>query len=290
MPRCVCTLLMVLVGSLVLAAPASVCAQQSPQQAEPPAQPARKAKKPRARQPEPQLDEEDQLSPRQLDQRPAARPARQPEPARAEPPASAQPPAAALPPELPAAAKAAVPPRVAEPARVITCSAPFGKEASHLKLAQRFDSRNITYTEVDGPDGSKMRASVLYPNDPKRRLELVWQNEASRSVTHLIVINGQSTWAGPKGVRLGLTLAALEKINGKPFKMSGFDQPDGGSVTDWQGGALDSLPGCRMGLRLAADAKAPEAARSEAAGKELMSSDAPIKAVKPVVAEILFGF
>jgi hypothetical protein len=290
MPRCVCTLLTVLVGSFLLAAPGAVLAQQPSQQVEPSAQPAKKAKKPRARQPEPQLDEEDQLSPRQLDQRPAARPARQPEPAQAEPPPAAQPPAAQPPAPPPAAAKAAVPPRTAEPTRVVTCSAPFGKEASHLKLAQRFDSRNITYTDVDGPEGSKMRASVIYPNDPKRRLEVVWQNDASRSVTHLIVINGQSTWAGPKGVRLGLTLAALEKINGKPFKVSGFDQPNGGSVVDWQGGALDSLPGCRMGLRLAADAKAPEAARNEAAGKELMSSDAPIKAVKPVVAEILFGF
>ena len=135
-----------------------------------------------------------------------------------------------------------------------------------------------------------MRASVLYPNDPKRRLEVVWQNEAARSQTYLIVINGQSTWAGPKGLRLGLALPALEKINGKPFKISGFDQPNGGSVIDWQGGTLESLPGCRLGLRLAPDAKAPAAARSEVNGKEFMSTDATMRAVKPIVAEMLFGF
>jgi hypothetical protein len=283
-------LLIVLAVGVAVGTPAPVSAQQpSAQQAEPPAQPARKAKKPRARQPEPELDEADQLSPRQLEQRPATRPARPVDPARAEPLAGSVP-AAAPPAGAPATEARPAPARAAEPARVVACTGPFGKEASHLKLAQRFDSRNITYAEVEGQEGAKMRASVLYPGDPKRRLEVVWQNEASRSQTYLIVINGQSTWAGPKGLRLGLGLAALEKINGKPFKISGFDQPNGGSVIDWQGGGLESLPGCRLGLRLAPDAKAPEPARSEVNGKEFLSSDAPMRAVKPIVAEILFGF
>ena len=34
---------------------------------------------------------------------------------------------------------------------------------------------------------------------------------------------GQSTWTAPKGLRLGLPLAALEKLNGKPFKLIEFE-------------------------------------------------------------------
>ena len=134
-------------------------------------------------------------------------------------------------------------------------------------------------------------ASVLFPNDPKRRLEVLWNNEGSRSDTNLIVINGQSTWTGPKGLRLGLPLAALEKANGKPFKLSGFDQPNGCSVSDWEGGALDKLPGgCKVGIRLAPDVKATEAARNEVLGNEFASNDAKMRAVKPIVAEIIFGY
>jgi len=144
---------------------------------------------------------------------------------------------------------------------------------------------------VDGPENTKLMASVLFPQDAKRRLEVLWNNEASRSETHLIVINGQSTWSAPKGLHLGLALAALEKLNGKPFKLSGFDQPNAGSVTDWQGGALDKLPGgCRVGIRLAPDAKATEAARNDAQGKEFASNDAKMRAVKPIVAEIILGY
>jgi hypothetical protein len=230
-------------------------------------------KRPRTRA-QPALEEEDQLSPRQLDQRAPARPARPARPAEQ--------------PDQSAPARAQ---RSAEPPRAIGCSGVFGKESSHLKLATRFDSRNLAFTEVDGPEGSRLMASVLFPNDPKRRLEVLWQNEAARSDTHLIVINGQSTWTAPKGLRLGLALAALEKLNRKPFKISGFDQPNGGSVSDWQGGALENLPGgCRLGIRLVPDAKATEAARNEVLGTEFMSSDANMRAVRPIIAEIIIGY
>ena len=178
-----------------------------------------------------------------------------------------------------------------QPGRTLACSGVFAKKSGHLALATAFDSRNVAFTEVDGPDGTKLMASVLFPKDPKRRLEVLWQDEASRTETALIVINGQSTWTGPKGLRLGLPLAALEKLNGKPFKLAGFDQDNGGQVLDWQDGALAKLPGgCTVGVRLVADPKAPEGARGEAAGKQLMSSAAGVRALRPNVAEIIFGY
>ena len=105
------------------------------------------------------------------------------------------------------------------------------------------------------------------------------------------MITGQSQWKGPKGLRLGLALAALEKLNGKPFRLSGFDQPDGSAVLDWQGGALATLPGgCKVGIRLAPDKKAAADLLAAAAGKELLSNAATVRAVKPVVAEIILGY
>jgi hypothetical protein len=160
-----------------------------------------------------------------------------------------------------------------------------------LALAGAFDSRNVVFTEVDGPEGSKLMASVIFPKDPRRRLEVLWQDDASRTDTALIVINGKSTWSGPKGLRLGLSLAALEKINGKPFKLAGFDQDNGGSVLDWQDGALAKIAGgCTVGVKLVPDAKVPAEAREKAAGKELLSSDPNVKALRPTAAEVIFGY
>jgi hypothetical protein len=60
-------------------------------------------------------------------------------------------------------------------------------------LATAFDSKNVTFTDVEASDGSKVPASVLFGNDPKRRLKVWWSNPAGRRDIHLIVINGQST-------------------------------------------------------------------------------------------------
>lgn len=202
----------------------------------------------------------------------------------------AAPPKSAAP--KPAAPKSDVPKPAPAAANAIACSGVFAKDSTHLKLAIKYDSRNIVFGDVDGPDGSKIKASILFPSDPRRRLEVLWNNEGSRSDTSIIAINGKSQWVAPKGLKLGMPLAAVEKLNGKPFKIGGFGADGQASVLGWEGGALSSLPGgCKVGLRLAADSKAPPDARSAVTGdKQLLSNDASLRAVKPAVAEILIGY
>ena len=89
-----------------------------------------------------------------------------------------------------------------------------------------------------------------------------------------------------------MTLPELEKLNHKPFKIKGFDKDGVATVSDWDGGALATLPGgCKSGLSLHADPKVSADALSElTADKEYSSSDDAIRAVKPVVTEILIGY
>jgi hypothetical protein len=211
------------------------------------------------------------------------------QPAQQQQPRQAQP----APQADPAAPKPAPKPRVAAaPAHTIACNGVFARDSNHLKLAIKYDSRNIVFGEVDGPEGSKIKATILYPNEPKRRLEVIWNNDAARTDMSLIAINGQSQWVAPKGLKLGTPLAMLEKINGRPFKLSILGEDGSVSVTGWEGGALTSLPGgCKVGIRLTADSKAPPDARGALNGqKELLSNDANLRAVKPTVAEILIGY
>jgi hypothetical protein len=211
----------------------------------------------------------------------AAQPAPKRPPARANAPTNAEP-------SQPQAKK----PAPHGPANVVACSGVFAKDSTHLKLAIKYDSRNVVFGQVDGPDGTKIPASIVFPNDPRRRLEVLWNNEAARTDTSVIAINGKSQWIAPKGLKLGLAIAALEKANGRPFKLTGFGADGAASVLGWEGGALSSLPGgCKVGIRLFADSKAPQEARNAVGGdKELMSSDAGVRAVKPAVGEILIGY
>jgi hypothetical protein len=176
-------------------------------------------------------------------------------------------------------------------AREVTCRGPFGADSGHVRLTQVFGLPNVVVAEVDGPGGSKLPASVLFPKDPKRRLEVLWKNNSTRVGLQVVAINGQSAWTAPRGLKVGMPIAAVEKINGKAFKITGFGA-EGSSTADWQGGALLNLPGgCKVAARFIMDGRAPADARQRmSASQELDSSDPGVRAVRPTVAEILIGY
>ena len=208
-----------------------------------------------------------------------------------QPPRQAQP-APQADPDAPRSAPRPAPRPRAAAGNVVTCGGVFVKDTTHLKLAIKYDSRNIVFGEVDGPDGTRIKATILYPNEPKRRLEVIWNNDAARTDLSLVVINGQSQWTAPKGLKIGIPLATLEKINGRPFKLGAVGADGSASAIGWEGGALTSLPGgCKVGVRMVADAKAPtDGVGAVSAQKEMLSNDASFRALKPKIAEILIGY
>jgi hypothetical protein len=125
---------------------------------------------------------------------------------------------------------------------VVACSGAFARDSNHVKLTIAYDPKNVDFGEVDVGPGKSM-ASIIYPNDSKRRLEVWWSDPDTRKDLYLIAINGSSTWTGPGGLRLGLSLADLEKLNRKPFKLRGFDKDNTVTVSDWDHGALAALAG-----------------------------------------------
>jgi hypothetical protein len=227
---------------------------------------------------QPRINPEDELSPSQI-----AQPMPPPEPAAGPPPAPARHSAAG---PRPATAAAGAPPAHAGKT-VVECSGPFAKDSGMLALAVTYDSRNMIFTQ-ETVQGAQVGVTVLFPKDPRRRLEVWWRN-ANRTGTYLIDIAGKSIWSGPKGVKLGLTLDQLQKLNKKPFKVSGFDQSGVSTVTDWAGGEFAALDGgCKAGVSLHANVKTADAALP--AKDQYSSEDPAMRALKPTVSEILIGY
>jgi len=236
---------------------------------------------------DPDLDANDQLAPSQV---------RQPMPAAVATPTGGEMRVRAAAHSANAAAEPDVTAKPSQPSHaakqyVIACSGVFGRDSSHSKLAMAFQSHNVAFTQVDAPSGKAM-ASVLFAKDPKRRLEVWWSNPASRTNTHLIVINGKSDWIAPGELHLGLTLAELEKLNGKPFKLSGFDNAGVATLTEWNGGRLAALVGgCKVGLSLHAAPTTPASALAGLpANREFSSADSTMRAANATVSEILVAY
>jgi len=184
------------------------------------------------------------------------------------------------------------PPAAPATPHTVACSESFGKDSSHLKLAMGFGFTNVTATDVKAEDGTKIAASVISPDDPQQRLEVWWINATSHSGTYLIVITGQSDWTAPGGLRLGLTLDELEKLNHKSFKLKGFDKNGVATISDWGGGELASLAGgCKSGVSLRADPKvSAKIIGALLPNKEYASSNSQMRAAEPTVSEILIGY
>jgi hypothetical protein len=180
----------------------------------------------------------------------------------------------------------------AEAKNVLQCEGAFARDSSHAKLVQAFGKSSVVFTDVDSAEGATVKASVIYPDEPHRRVEVLWHDEKARSRPATVRVDFRSQWRTVRGLRIGSELADVEKANGKPFKLLGFDWDFGGRVSDWQGGALAAVPGgCDFRLAFNPWADAPEAERDRVSGdKEFLSTDPNMRASKPTVSEIIISY
>ena len=145
--------------------------------------------------------------------------------------------------------------------------------------------------KVDGAEGETFEASVLYRAAPDKRLEVTWTDDKKRSGLSNASVKAPSSWTGPEGIHVGMSLDEVAHANGQPFKLNGFEWDYGGYVVDLKG-KLAALPGgCGLMLRfspgIALDAKKHAGLIGE---KKLSSSDAKLLAVKPVLTSWTVGY
>ena len=191
-----------------------------------------------------------------------------------------------------AAAIAATPAAAQSPGPVLSCAGPLAADASHAAVLAALGEKTVVWREVDGAEGEKIGATVLFPDDPKRRIELFWADEEKRAGLASAQPGRDNRAAAPNGVRPGMTVAEVEKLNGRPFRLSGFGWDYGGAVTDWKGGALakPAPGGCVVSVRFGLAEGADVVAARVAGDREFASNDPKIRAAGPVVESIALGW
>lgn len=134
-------------------------------------------------------------------------------------------------------------------APVLACAGPFAKDTNHARLVTEFGARNVEFKDVEGTDSVKQKASVIFDADPTKRMVFYWDDIKSRTKLTRIVIDAPSTWLGPGGIRNGLPLKELEKINGGAFSIKGFGGVGGGDVSGLKGPLADISGDCKLAIR-----------------------------------------
>ncbi len=206
---------------------------------------------------------------------------------RTPPPADAPPPAAAAVPSVsrqPVAPVLQLPDANTAPASFVLPGR-FAANTTVADLEQWFGKANVRIDELPGAEGDTVRGVLLHPDDATRRAHLYFQDEDTLRGLHMVrIVDATSTWTIDPGIRIGMSLADLRRINGKPIGFFGFDWDYGGHVAEWNGGTLAPRDGemTRRTIRL----DLPQEARGDTPDRNLPTGDGEFKSDDPRFAEL----
>ena len=100
-------------------------------------------------------------------------------------------------------------------------------------------------------------------------IEIAFSEDRTR--TWFVRIVGRN-WKTASGLRIGATLAELERINGGPFELSGFDWDHGGAIFPGPGGKLPK----GIGIKMAPTKTVSQRESQQVAGDRKISSRHPV--------------
>lgn len=185
----------------------------------------------------------------------------------------------------------------AAPLEPIKCAGTWGTNTTEQALIGAFGRAHVTRGAVYVAEGNEEPGTILFPNDESRRVEIVWKDKRRNRNPEWIRIPAGSRWPTFGGLRSGMPLAELEKLNGRPFKFSGFDWDYGGFVTNWRAGRLTGLGApCTVQVRLDRTVpdrltKAQERAVDATSGEgEVLSSSPGARAFRIVIGEMVIQY
>jgi hypothetical protein len=165
------------------------------------------------------------------------------------------------------------------------------------ELVRVYGKGNVVDRDVDIGEGETQPGTVIFPNDPKRCIEILWQDPDKKTRPSSAQIQGESSlWKSPHGISLGTSLKQLEQFNGKPFQMAGFGWDYSGTVMSWEKGSLatelDGENG-RVIVRLDSRPKSdvPQEEQNQVMGdRDFSSHHAVMQKLNPVAYQIIWIF
>lgn len=128
-----------------------------------------------------------------------------------------------------------------QPRRAITCNWPVGPFDSARTVLRRF-GRQARMEDIGIGEGETERGVVLFPNDPRRRIEVLFWGSTRHGPQSVNFAGARAPWTAA-GIRLGDSLASVSRRNGRAINMQMFDADYGGAVHSFNGGRLESVMG-----------------------------------------------
>jgi len=119
---------------------------------------------------------------------------------------------------------------------------PITASTTRADLDTLFGKDNVRDGSLDSSDVPEA-ATVVLGNDTSAALAITWDKERASNI-HICfgTETGPCRWRTASGIRLGLPLMELHRLNGKAFQLAGYGFEGQGAVTSWRHGALEEDP------------------------------------------------
>jgi hypothetical protein len=110
-------------------------------------------------------------------------------------------------------------------------------------IIRLYGADKVEQRTIRGPEGiGSFDVSVIYPRTANEMLVYWENNDYGKRPARVSIRKTGSEWKTLYGIRIGTSLAELNRLNGRSFKFLGFNWDYGGSVDrDWEGGKLTAL-------------------------------------------------
>jgi len=119
---------------------------------------------------------------------------------------------------------------------------PITASTTRADLDTLFGKENVR-DGGSGNDDVPEASTVVFGNDPSAALAVTWDKEHVSTV-HICfgTQTGPCRWRTASGIRIGLPLMELQKLNEKSFQVTGFGSEGEGTVVSWRHGMLEEDP------------------------------------------------
>lgn len=167
-------------------------------------------------------------------------------------------------------------PALAKDKTAFSCTGVFGPDSSEALLIKTYGADNVVTGQVPGAEGMDMLATTVFPNDPDKTMVFGWMNEETRE--GLGFVDLPPSIEGPHGVHVGMSVADVLAINGKPFSIGGFWWDYGGYAQIEQGTLANADDAtCFVSLRFSpADEYPQDLDVSAVSGEVSIPADEPL--------------
>lgn len=170
------------------------------------------------------------------------------------------------------------------------CDGTITAKTTLADLEKAYGKKNVKTGQVDGPEGTTMIATTVFPKDKKKTFEVYWFDEQKHEGLAGYTISEDGV--GPGGLKVGMAIKDVETINGGPFTLSGFYWDYGGGANFSEGKLSDLPDDCFVGVTFNPSVDPPNETISNAISgeQELKSNMKEFEIVKPVVQSINISF